>query len=348
MKKSEAKSWLNIDKYLGRLIVGGLVIAFVASQFLWAGRLFARIWNFPELRHQLVLRSSENEGTSIASVTVSNLGFGAAENVLVHINSRGRAILSYNVDAQELYEVKSIDLENGVIDIWLDRIAPGARIEIVVEAQQLSENSLRLSAASDHGTSMSIDNKTFSDQIKGYVGTTTRLFEEAYEIVANSEAIQQVDTWITKHSDVASFLKVVSSDEFRTVGLALLLLTIVIGLFFSYKHFMFCVAAGAWFLTWIFFFDVRIPAAAVIIPVGGVVGAFLLSLVYAEEDDATTAYFGILVVLVIMALVWRTWGQSVSASAFVGLVVAFIMSLIIDWAGIFKESKDKTNESDSN
>jgi len=188
---------ISLDRYLIRLIIVSLLIAFIASQFFWAGRLFARIWNFPELRHQVTIQSSPENNLDSAQLSIANFGFGAAKNVLIHINTGGVPIHSYRIDAQELYEIKTLDLKQGVVNIWLDRVTSGARVEITIEGESLTQQRLRLSAASDQGTSISTEQQTFSDQVERFTGSTTGLFSEAWHIVINSEAVQGVSKWVS-------------------------------------------------------------------------------------------------------------------------------------------------------
>ena len=101
---------LSLDRFFFRLVISGLMIAFLVSQFSWAGRLFARVWNFPELRHCITLQPPYEDNISTVQLSITNSGFGSAEKVLIHVNAIGSRILWYQIDAQELYEIKTANL----------------------------------------------------------------------------------------------------------------------------------------------------------------------------------------------------------------------------------------------
>ena len=75
-----------------------------------------------------------------------------------------------------------------------------------------------MSAVSDQGTSVAIEQQTFSDQVEKYAGSTRNLFSEAWNIVINSEAVQKVSEWISTRPYLRDHLEVVGSYEFQTVG----------------------------------------------------------------------------------------------------------------------------------
>jgi hypothetical protein len=244
---------LNINRYLFRLIIVALLIAFVATQFAWAGRLFARVWNFPELRHRVEAPPSTVTGLNFAQLSVTNRGFGVAEDVLIHVNTRGSRIQWYQIDAQELYEIKTLDLGQGVIDIWLDRLTSGAQVQINIEGENLSRERVALSATSNQGISAPYEVETFSDQAKSYSGSAEGLFSKAWQIAINTDAVLNVLKGIPPDAPLVHFLNVIGSPEFQIVGLAILIPVLFVGIFFGYVHFLLVVFAGAWLLTWMFF-----------------------------------------------------------------------------------------------
>jgi len=321
---------VSIDRYLFRLIIIGLLIAFIVSQVFWAGRLFARIWNFPELRHRIVVQPSSTDNPSLAQLSVVNLGFGSAENVLIHVRS-GSRIYWHQIDAQELYEIKTLDLKRGVMNIWLDRLASGAWVEITIAGENLSQERVQLSVASDQGTSVSIEQQTFSDQVEEYAGSVTDLFREAWHIAVTTERAQEVSEWISTKPSLVGHWEVFTSYEFKTVALAMLILVLLVGLFFHYEHFILAVFASTWVLTWLFI-DLEIPLS-LIIGLGGLVALRIFSFISEGTYDEQVSFFLVVAFLALMAgvgfFIWWFWYIWVSADWLLGILAAGAVTLII-------------------
>lgn len=326
---------LTLDRFFFRLVITGLVIAFLVSQFSWAGRLFARIWNFPELRHCVALQPSSEDNMSTVQLSITNSGFGSAEKVLIHINAIDSQILRYQIDAQELYEIKTANLEQGIFDIWLDRLASGARVDILIAGESLTPEKVRLSAASNQGSSLPIEHDTFSDQVREYSGSTKGIFSQSWSIVVRSTAFQKASDWFSTKPFLVHFLEIVKGDEFHTVGLAVLIIVLIVGLFFSYKHFIIAAVTGTWFLTWLFFFSVEIPIKWVTIPVGVLIAKVVWVWFddYLDDDKLRILLFA-LVLACLGFLILFFWNNSVSASWILGIFASYVVVRIIDLAEI--------------
>jgi len=326
----------SIDsRYLFRRIITGLLIAFIVTQVLWAGKLFARIWNLSELRHQVVVQPSSGDNLDLAQFSVVNRGFGPAENVFIHINTRGSHIRWHQIDAQELYEIKTLDLEQGVINIWLDRLASDAWVEITIRGENLSQDGIRLSAASDEGTSVAIEQQTFTDQAQEYVGLITDFYSEAWYIVINSEAVQEASEWISTKPSLAGYLEVVKGNEFQKVGLAVLILVLIFGSFFRYGHFLLAVFIGTCFLILLFFdFDMEIQVIWGIVPIAVVmIGGFI---VWLFGDDTNSLILSLLLLLVgLIFLILGFWDVWVPLVWVMSVIVAGVVTFIVWLLAIF-------------
>jgi hypothetical protein len=325
------------SKDLFRRIIIGLLIAFIVTQVLWAGRLFARIWNLSELRHQVVVQSSSGDNLDLAQFSVVNRGFGPAENVFIHINTRGSHIRWHQIDAQELYEIKTLDPEQGVINIWLDRLASDAWVEITIRGENLSQEGIRLSAASDEGTSVAIEQPTFTDQAQEYVGLITDLYSEAWYIVINSEAVQEASEWISTEPSLALYLEVVKGHEFQKVGLAVLILVLVVGSFFRYGHFLLAVFIGTCFLILLFFDLEEIPAKLFIVPTAGMTVIFIVWW-FREEIDSDWLILPLLLLLGLVILILRFWDAWVPLVWVLSVIVPGVVTLIVRWLRIFSRT----------
>lgn len=300
---------LNINRYLFRLIIAALLIAFLATQFFWAGRLFARIWNFPELRHRVEAPPPSETELNFAQLSVTNRGFGAAENVLIHINTRGSRIQWYQIDSQELYELKTLDMGQGVIDIWLDRLTSGAQVQINIAGENLSRERVALTATSDQGISAPYEVETFSDQATAYSGSAKGLFSNAWQIAVNSNAVQNVLKGIPPDSPLVDFLNVLGSHEFQIVSLAILIPVLVVGIFFGYVHFLVAVFAGDWLLSWMFFDQISFSWLIGSIGLGVVAWTWrrYFSRLTEELSLLGDIFVAMALLLLLIALGWAIW-----------------------------------------
>jgi len=184
-----------------------------------------------QVRHQVIVNSSNDEGLDSARLIVINSGFGTAKNVLIHVNAQYGQIVDYRIDSQELHELKTVDLENGVIDIWLDRFASGARVQIELTGRGFLTNTILVSAVSDQGASIPADAMTFSGQVDTYTNKVVELYDEATRYISETPAVTKFKNWVLTNSTFAEWYHTIGSSEFQTVALAASILILLILIF---------------------------------------------------------------------------------------------------------------------
>jgi hypothetical protein len=231
-----------------RIIAVALLVVLLVSQFPWMNSLVGRLLNFSDLRHRISLDETSESGLSSVRFEVVNQGFGKAENVVVHICAPGSNVTLDGVDSQELYEIRNTDPQRGVIDILLDRLTAGASIQVELTGVGFVTDTLSLSAASDQGSSISIDSPGFSD----YVKNTTELFSEAGRIVWEAPPVQELKRQASNTSGVSDLLLAFQNYEFQRVALAALIVIIVIVLFLP-DEYMLLIPFILGFVVWLFF-----------------------------------------------------------------------------------------------
>ena len=144
----------NIFRVLAVLIVG-LVLLSQVQVFRSAVGVF---WDVPELRYRLVyLTGTQGDVENQGVLVVSNEGYGPAQDLFLQFMLAENTIRSYQVVAQEPYEIRSVDPGGGEVSIWLDRLAAGAVVALHFETTQpLMVSNIRFSAVSDQGVAVSL------------------------------------------------------------------------------------------------------------------------------------------------------------------------------------------------
>lgn len=332
----------KLERGFLRLIVAILLIVFLASQLPLGEKALGRLLNFPDLRHLVSVKKLETNGGSdldAASLTVVNLGFGAAENVLVHVKSHQGHIASYGVDSQELYQIINTDLDSGVLEFWLDRFASGASIRIELVGTDFLTDTIMLSAASDQGASLPLDSPAFSDQVDSYTAEVTGLFRQAREIINETQSIREVEAWSSTKPTVAQILHIVSSNEFQTVGLAALVLILLIVIFLPDGCLAHSVSFIIGFVVWLFF-SFQIPtwlAIALAVALFVILGAIIAIGTRASEGCFVVLGIMLALMLVIGGIaVWWYWFTSVSAKWILGAATSLATFIVIALAGGFQ------------
>jgi hypothetical protein len=267
---------------------------------------------------------SSNEETDSASLTVANLGFGAATNVLIHVKTKHCQLAHYEINSQELYQERTADLDGGEFDFWLDRLGSGARVQIELIGSGLITDAISLSAVSDQGASSTIDSLTFSGQAEAYRQRFTSVFGEAAIIIRESPAVQEMGDWVSAQPVLAKTIEIVASHEFQTVGLAALVVVFLIAIFLRDTYVLWLTSLIIGFVAWLFF-DFYIPSYwLVLVLMGLAITAVSLS----EMGDT----FEILTALAILgggllAISWY-WNDTVSGR-WIAFIVASLVTLVI-------------------
>lgn len=355
-------STLTPSRYFFRVVTAGLLIVILLSQFPWTEKLFVRILDFPDLRHQVGPDVSKKTGLDSTKLKVVNLGFGRAENVLVHVSVRQGNIGSYQIDSQELYKMKTTDLKGGVLDIWLDRLGSGASVDIELTGKltgltgkDFVTNTVMMSVVSDQGSSIpGIDpSKSFSGQVGTYKAKVTGVFSETRKIIWEAPSVQGIRNWISTRPMFAEMLKMGSKHEFQTVSLAALIIIFLIVIFLP-DGFMLLIPLITGSIVWLFF-DFQISAReAIVIAIIVFILYYVWGAIVAggmEEPAGCFGGFGIWLVLNLVvggiAALW--YGDAmVSAKWVLGLTTVFITFIVI-WiiSGLSGEPKASKGNSRS-
>lgn len=309
------------SRYLFRVVIAALVTIILVSQFPWTEKLLGRILNFPDLRHHISLGVSKEVGLDTARLTVVNLGFGIAENVLIHVSVRRGDIVGYQIDSQELYEMKTDDLENGMLDISLDRLASGASVYIELTGTEFVTNTVLLSAVSDQGSSTTTESPSFSGQVDTYTTRMTVLFRKAGGNIWEAPSIREIRS---KASGKPVF-RIVESQEFRTVGLAALIVIFLIVVFLP-EGFWLIIPFITGLFVWLFF-NLYIPTwwTVAVITI-----ALLLTTALTEGIGGGVKIPALLGISAIGGFfVWWYWYDTMSINWILGLMTSFLTFIII-------------------
>jgi hypothetical protein len=221
------------DARFFRLIVVIAVLVFVISKIPWMNRLIARVINVPDIRHQVVFQPVD--GKTAAIVEVANLGYVKAENVFFHFQARNGTISDYFIESQDAYQIYQEDLENGILELTLARLAPGARFLVEVRGYFDPDlNQTYISITSDQGRSISAELPSAENQVRGYVDAITTLYNDTLKLIKqNSPDTQRAIEWANRNikgfPELISFL---GSPDFKTILTAVALLSLLIGIFF--------------------------------------------------------------------------------------------------------------------
>jgi hypothetical protein len=268
-------------------------------------------------------------------VIVANRGFGAAEKVLIHINATGSPITSYKVDSQELYEMRGFDAEQGVMDVWLDRLASNAQIRIDFTVGQLALDGLRVSATGDQGASVPSDRPTFSQHVRGWFASIVNLLGDAGRLVGSSPLVQSV----LSKPPVAKVWQIVSADEFRTVALALFICLVLIRLFFAHGYFAIALVASVIILDRLYL-KATVSTNCIVVPVAlALVVVALRWLSNLSVDNLSDKIsdtpaqlvrwlLGLLVVTFAACAIYWSWDARVSIYLFLLVALPLIVGLV--------------------
>jgi hypothetical protein len=230
-----------------RLLALMVLASVVISKFPWMNSLLARVINMPDVRHNIVYQNADSQNV-LAKIDIVNLGQVKADNVLLHFYSRDGKINQFFIESQDSYEIKQQELENGLLNVQLQRLAPGARILIEITGQ-FDQSKTFFSVTCDQGTSISTDLPSFSSQVQGYSNSMTSLYDKTTNLVEKNLPIdeQKMISWgngkIIGFSDLISLF---NSDDFKTTLSAIFILSLLIGLFLPHLAWLipFIAAAG--------------------------------------------------------------------------------------------------------
>ncbi len=339
----------KLERGFLRFIVAILLLVFLASQLPLGEKVLGRILNFPDLRHQVSVKISQdaNRGDlDVASLRVVNLGFGAAENVLVHVNSQQGRIVSYQVDSQELYQLKRADLGRGVLDFWLDRFASGASIHIELVGTGFLTDTISLSAASDQGVSFPLDLPSFSAQVDLYTAEVSGLFRQAGGAIKETQSIREAKAWSSTKPVVLQIFQIISSNEFKTVSLAALVLTLLIVIFLPDGCLTYSVSFITGSVVWLFS-SFQIPTwSAITLAMALLILLGVMLTMATGASEGCLKVFGIALVLLVIgggAVWWYLYYfDTVSAKWVLGPATSLFTFVIIALSGGFQPENIKS------
>jgi len=325
----ERLSNLTPNRFVFRLLAISLLLAILISRSSWVGRLASKLLNFPELRHRVSVDMPSNEEMASASLTVSNLGFGAATNVLIHVKTEQCHLAHYEIDSQELYQERTADIEGGEFNVWLDRVASGARVEIELIGTGLVTDAISLSAVSDQGASNTIDSPTFSGQAEAYRQRLSGVFGEAAIIIKDSPPVHEVGDWVSARPVLAKTIETIASHEFKTVGLAALIVIFLMAIFLRDTYFLWLTSLIIGFVAWLFF-DFHVPSYWLVLLLGGLA---IVVIFLSERNSAFKILTAIAILGVVLLAVSRYWNGTVSGRWIAGIVASLVTLVMITTSG---------------
>ena len=219
---------IRLFRVIGIMILATLLI----SKFPWINGLLARVLDTPDIRHNITVSYDSTNNQNIADIVVVNLGQVKADNVLIHFRIISGYLATYLVESQELYEERQIDLQNGAINIWLQRIAPGASVHLKV-AGVFDVQNINFSATSDQGASISSELPSFSSQVNTYSSSMMGIYEKTMTVIRNRAPSFQnkLAQWSQSIIGFSTLIELIKSDDFRTILSAVVLLSLFIALF---------------------------------------------------------------------------------------------------------------------
>jgi len=132
-----------------------LAALYFLTQVSFVRLIVSYFWPIPELEHQVIfLRGKAGDKPHQAVFVLENTGFGPADNVFVQVRLDNNAILAYDIQSEEHYQVTDSLLEKGEITLWFDRFSMDMLTKmILVSGLPLSQNNIVYTAVSDQGRS---------------------------------------------------------------------------------------------------------------------------------------------------------------------------------------------------
>ena len=126
------------------------------SEFQVTRDLLSGIITAPDLRHQAIYlldsRAASPGPSERLLFQVSNQGIGPARGVLARLRIEGAAIQGYQVRSDELHRLEASDLQAGELDLWLERLASGAELQLyVITDRPVNNEQVHFSTAGEHG-----------------------------------------------------------------------------------------------------------------------------------------------------------------------------------------------------
>lgn len=235
-----------------RWLVAIGVVLFILMQFQTFRIQIGSVWPIPDVNRQVfyIYDSSQSMNTRQALFRVWNEGTGPARNLLVRVKIPGAVILGHNFQSEELYEIKTEMLQDASMEIWLNRLAAGTKLDIYLQTDSiLSDERIQFSAVSDEGSSIVHDSLVFSgnpDDLDPW--TTTSWGRTLYKFLQSTKAEDSIQ-WIID----SLFPDRVSLRSFLIFLSLVIVFSGLLWLFFTSKHGLMAFAVGAWLVIWIFF-----------------------------------------------------------------------------------------------
>lgn len=216
----------RLFRSIALLLIAGVLI----SKFPWVNGVLGRMLDLPELRHATNF-VQRDDGATDFTATLINFGQVKAENILLHIDANAK-IDQYDIQSQELYEIKEIDLDSGKINVSMERLAPGATVEIKITGVGFIQENVDFSATHDQGISLNSTSPSFTSQVNEYATSVTDLFSESGQIISSKVSLtQKISNWGNEISGWPNLVSTVQNKSFQTVFTTTLLVCLLIGLF---------------------------------------------------------------------------------------------------------------------
>lgn len=160
-------------KLILRVLVLVLGFFWLLSEFQVTRDLLSGFVNVPDLRYQTVylldFRATTAGPSEQLLFKVSNQGIGSVRGVLARLHLEDAAIQEYQVLSDELYRVESSDLPAGKLDLWLERLASGTKLQLyVVTDRPVNNEQVQFSTVGEQGMGRARPASYFRGSLEDY------------------------------------------------------------------------------------------------------------------------------------------------------------------------------------
>lgn len=217
------------------------------------------------------------------------------------------------------------------MDIWLNRLGSGAKIEIILKSEDaISLDKLTFSAVSDQSSSLSIEKQTLADQIKSIEGYTTDVLDGARGIIENAESVQKTIVNVQASSTLSQVWHTTTSKDFWIITASIGLLVITVGILIpSRRIFLSALVVGMGFILFVFF-DGDFPLSLYLDLLA------LLGMIYLLRQYSTPNYLlnlpdsrKYLIIVLILSILgylnWYFWNSTITYGAIIFTIVILLL-----------------------